>query len=217
MDDTQNNASLIIYLRCIEEAKHRLVFVERFTSGVSNQARVDTEAACLQMRKALELIAYAAIAPHKTQYEAWRKNAVKNTDFRRDYNGRKILHSLATINPYSYPKALIATLREGTRHYDSFKGPYLTKKLYEEVYDMCGKLLHADNPWGVDKPYDEFRQRIPEYVNLTRALLNVHGIMIQHETGTAAWVIEFGDLDTKAKGHIGQGQPGIHVPKDYYD
>lgn len=145
MDDAQSNASLSIYLRCIEEAKHRLAFVERFAAGVSGQARVDTEAACLQMRKALELIAYAAIAPHKARYEAWRKNAVKSGDFRRDYNGRKILHSLATINPYSYPRALApAVLREGAWHYDSFKGPYLTKRLYEEVYDRCGRLLHAE-------------------------------------------------------------------------
>ncbi len=101
MDDAQSGASLSIYLRCMEEAKHRLAFVERFCAGISGQVRVDTEVACLQMRKALELIAYAAIAPHKARYETWRKNALQNRDFRRDYNGRRILRSLATINPYS--------------------------------------------------------------------------------------------------------------------
>ena len=80
-----------------------------------------------------------------------------------------------------------------------------------------GDSFTQNNPWGEDKPYDEFRRRIPEYVNLTRALLNVHGVIIQHETGTAAWVIEFGDLDTKATGHIGQGADSLYVSKDYYD
>jgi hypothetical protein len=216
--DAQNEASLVIYLRCLEEAKQRLAFAERFAAGNSGQPRIDTESACLQLRKALELIAYAAIAPHRAKYEAWRRQDVQSKDFRKDYNGKKILNSLAKLNPYSYPRPLLPLVeRDGAWHFDVFRGEYLTKKRYEKVYDRCGALLHADNPWGHDKQYTSFMGLLPNYVTLTRNLIKLHSVIIEHEQGTAAWVIEAGDLTTKAKGHIGQGAPGIYVSPDYYE
>ena len=216
--DAQNKASLAIYLRCLEEAKHRLAFAEHFAAVASGQPRINTENACLQFRKALELIAYAAIAPHRAKYEAWRRQAEQPKDFRKDFNGKKILHSLAKLNPYSYPRPLVRPVeRNGAWHYDFFRGAYLTKKRYEEVYDRCGALLHADNPWGHDKQYTSFAELLPNYVGWTLALIKLHSVIIEHEGGVAAWVVEAGDLTTKAKGHIGQGAPGIHVFPDYYE
>ena len=217
MQDAQNRDALKIYLRCVEEAKHRLAIAERFASGVLGHVRVDTESACLQLRKAFELVAYAAIAPHKTKYQTWRGQVKKNKDFRRDFNGRKILQSLSKINQYSYPRPLMPPVfRDGAWHYELYTGEYLTKKRYGKIYDTCGKLLHADNPWGNDKPYEQFLKKVPECVGLTRALLNIHSIIIQHESGIAAWVVELGDSETKAKGHIGHGDVGLDVSEDYY-
>ncbi len=215
--DAQNKASLVIYLRCLEEAKQRLAFAERFAVATSGHPRINTESACLQIRKALELIAYAAIAPHTAKYEAWRRQAEQSKDFRKDYNGKKILNSLAKLNPDSYPRPLVPPVqRDGAWHFDFYRGEYLTKKRYEELYDRCGVLLHADNPWGQDKQYTSFVAVLPNYVKLTRNLIELHSVIIEHDQGTAAWVIEAGNLTTKAKGHIGQGAPGIHVSPDYY-
>jgi hypothetical protein len=101
-------------------------------------------------------------------------------------------------------------------HFDGFRGEYLTKKRYEKVYDRCGALLYADNPWGQDKQYTSFLRLLSNYVRLTRNLINLHSVIIEHEQGTSAWVIEAGDLITKAKGIIGQGAPGICVSPNYY-
>ena len=127
--DINEKESLGIYLRCLEEAKYRLAFAERFAAQSIGHPRINIESACLQFRKALELIAYAAVAPHKTKYEAWRRKAEVPKDFRRDFNGKKILHSLAKLNPYSYPRPLLPPVeRNGAKHFEPFRGEYLTKK-----------------------------------------------------------------------------------------
>jgi hypothetical protein len=218
MKDARDKSSLKIYLHCIEEAKHRLAYAEKYAGGVTGQVRIDTEGACLQLRKAFELIALAAIAPHKSKYEAWRQQAEQAGDFRRDYHGRKILQSLAKINPYSFPRPVLPLVQQdGPRHYDLFRGEYLTKKRYEKIYDQCGRLLHADNPWAHAKPYEEFKRLVPEYLTLTKALLNLHVVIIQDENASAAWIVQFGDLNTPATGLIGQAAGEFHVSPDYYD
>lgn len=216
--DAQDTASLKTYIRCLEEAKHRLAFAERFATGPSGHPQINIESACLQLRKALELIAYAAIAPHRAKYEAWRRQAEKPRDYRKDFNGRKILHLLAKLNPYSYPRPLVPSVeRDGAWHCEPFRGEYLTKKRYETVYDRCGAVLHADNPWGQDKQYENYAKEFPTYINWTRDLIKLHSVIIEHEGGVSAWLIEAGDLTTKAKGQIGKGAAGIAVTPDYYD
>jgi|GEM_PF-4679585 len=150
MQDAQSQKALSIYVECMEEAKHRLAAAERYAAGATTQPRLDTESACLQLRKTLELVAYAAIAPHKSKYEQWRTAAPKKPgDFRKNFNGREILASLTAINPYSYPRPLAPRVKTTNGwHYPPFRGEYLSKKRYERVCDKCSVLLHADNPWG---------------------------------------------------------------------
>jgi len=193
-------------------------FAERFIAGSSGHPRIDIESACLQFRKVLELIAYAAISPHKTKYEAWRRQAEKPRDYRKDFNGKKILQSLAELNPYSYPRPLLPPIdRDGTKHFEAFRGEYLTKKRYGKAYDRCGSILHADNPWGHDKQYTNLAKAFPTYIGWTRNLIKLHSVLIEHEGGVATWIIEAGNLTTRARGHIGIGAAGISVGPDYYD
>lgn len=218
MQDAQSQKALSIYVECMEEAKHRLAAAERYAAGATTQPRLDTESACLQLRKTLELVAYAAIAPHKSKYEQWRAAAPKKPgDFRKDFNGREILASLTAINPYSYPRPLAPRVKTTNGwHYPPFPGEYFSKKRYERVYDRCSALLHADNPWGNKKFYQEFQRNIPRYIALIRALLNVHSVIIQHNHGSSALVIEIGDLTTKAKGYISYAEGASFISDDYY-
>ena len=80
-----------IYLEKISEALARLSACERFLCAYSPSKDVFAfESAILQMRKALEAVAFAAIAPNKSQYEALRAKPETNSDFRKDYNARSI-------------------------------------------------------------------------------------------------------------------------------
>lgn len=216
--DTPDQKALSIYLNCMEEAKHRLTAAEMYCAGVTSQPILDTECSCLQIRKALELLAYASIAPHESKYAEWRKNSPNLPgDYSKDYNGRAILTSLKAVNPYSYPRPLSPKVKtENGWHFPEFHGDYLNKKKYERLYDKCGALLHADNPWGNKKFYDQFKSNIPRYIALIRSLLNVHSIIIQHAGGATAVIIEFGDMSVKAKGLIGISQDETHISEAYY-
>lgn len=213
MKDAQSEKALSIYVECMEEVKQRLVASENFCGGVTNQQQIDTESACLQLRKSLELIAYASIAPHKTKYAQWRAKALNSHgDFRKDYNGRAILASLKAINPHSFPRPFSLPVKtEVGWHFPEFRGKCLTQKKYERLYDSCGTFLHADNPWGNKKFYQAFQENIPKHISLIRSLLNCHNILVQHNDGVSVIFVIFGDLKSKAKGFIGFAEGGFSI------
>jgi hypothetical protein len=203
----------------MEEAKHRLVAAEIFCAGKTKQPQFDTESSCLQLRKVLELIAFASIAPHKSKYAQWRAEALNSHgDFRKDFNGKAILTSLMAINPYSFPRPFSPPVKtENGWHFPKFHGDCLTKKKYERLYDKCGALLHADNPWGNKKFYQDFRSNIPKHITLIRSLLNFHNIIVQHAGGSTVIFVILGDITKKAKGYIGCAEVDCSISENYYE
>ena len=61
------------------------------------------EAAVLQMRKSLECLAYAAIAPNKEEYAKFRAGADSRPDYTKDFHAGRILQALKNVNPDFYP------------------------------------------------------------------------------------------------------------------
>ena len=88
------------YADCMEEIKKRKVVVDGFLSGTCHTMYVQTtaESICLQIRKILELIALASLAANSAEYERYSRN------FRRDWNGKRILETLEKANPRFYPQ-----------------------------------------------------------------------------------------------------------------
>ena len=143
-----------IYLSKISEALARLTACERFIGSYNASKDVFVlESAILQMRKALEAIAFAAIAPNKSQYAEFRAQAEKNSNFTKDYNARSILQFLGKVNADLYPLPASAPIAKspGNWHVDRRNDNSLTKDKFESFYDRLGKYLHADNPWGNEK------------------------------------------------------------------
>jgi hypothetical protein len=182
-----------IYLGKISEALARLTACERFLSSYSVSKDVFVlEAAILQMRKALEAVAFAAIAPNKTQYAEYRAQAEKNSDFTKDFNARSILQFLGKINADFYPLPASApiSVSPGNWHFDRRKDNSLTKEKFESFYDRLGKHLHADNPWGNDKGIDNLAKDIPDIIAATRSLLSWHFTTIRTPQFSGVWVVE---------------------------
>ena len=143
-----------IYLAKIQEAIERLRASESFlASYTANSGLPNLEAAILQVRKALEAIAFASIAPNKEKYEVFRSRAEKQPDFTKDYHAGKILKVLTKINKNFFPLALTPATNkpDGTFHFDRKCSGVLTKKRFESIYDRLGKHLHAHNPWSNNK------------------------------------------------------------------
>ncbi|QWF70569.1 hypothetical protein KEF85_14760 [Methylomonas paludis] len=182
-----------IYLAKISEALARLTASEGFVSSYGESKDVFIlESGILQMRKALEAVAYAAIAPNKVQYAEYRAQAEKNTDYTKDFNARSILQFLAKINPDFYPQPASAPINvsPGHWHFDRREDKSLTKDKFEKFYDRLGKYLHSDNPWGDDKGLNNLAKDLPEVIAATRSLLSWHFTTIRAPEFSGVWVVE---------------------------
>ena len=75
-----------IYLKQVNEALNRLNASEVYYERYKNTEEIyEIESCILQLRKTLECIAFAAIAPNKTAYEKFR-----DKDFTKDFNAKKM-------------------------------------------------------------------------------------------------------------------------------
>lgn len=219
MEDARDLTNMNRYIGCIEEVKHRLVFVEGFTEGRCGNTRIDIESACLQLRKILELIAYAAIAPYLSRYKQLRQNSYgRSKDFREDYHAKKIFECLEKINPYFYPRPINPPLKDKDviTNLTVYKGTYLDKCRFYTLYDQVCCLMHADNPWGAIKKYENFRKRIRENVKLIRALLKWHVTIILHDDDATLYCIGMGDLSNRSQGCIAASGSRTIVDQNYY-
>ncbi|WP_293001533.1 hypothetical protein [Nevskia sp.] len=182
-----------IYLGKISEALARLAACERLLGAYGSSKDVfSLESAVLQIRKALEAVAFAAIAPNKTQYAEYRAQADKNSDLTKDFNARSILQFLGKINSDFYPVPASAPIAvsPGNWRFDRRQDNSLSKDEFESFYDRLGKHLHADNPWGNDKGLNNLAKDIPEVIAATRSLLSWHFTTIRTPQFSGVWVVE---------------------------
>jgi hypothetical protein len=182
-----------INLTLVGDAVTRLraasAFVEAFHASHSTAT---AESAVLQLRKALESIAFASIAPNKTKYETFRAKAEDQPDYTKDYHAGKILRVLEKINKNFYPLPLTpAHLQsDGVLHFGRKSTGYLTKKRFESIYDRLGKHLHADNPWSTNKNFPNLLAELPTIIDEALGLIELHATVIQTPEFNGLWVVE---------------------------
>lgn len=182
-----------IYSVQITEATLRLLAATGFLASFGKSGAIpELEAAVLQVRKALETIAFAAIAPDKRRYAEFRARATNSPDFTKDYHAAKIFTALAKINQDFYPKALVPPVRQpdGSHHFGIKQSGYLTKKRFESSYDRLGKHLHAHNPWAGSKNLQNLACDLPSIIDETHSLLDLHACFIRTPEFNGVWVFE---------------------------
>ena len=97
-----------IYLNQIKEVSRRLHAAETYIAECrKNNDDISFDSGVLQLRKALEAMAYASITPNKPKYEAFRQKAETNKDFTKDFNASKIFQYLEKVNKEFYPMPLL--------------------------------------------------------------------------------------------------------------
>jgi len=189
---TREAALHAIYGAMIQDASKRLNAAMGYLASFSRtHSAFEVESAVLQLRKALEAIALAAIAPNKAEYASFRAKATDSPDYTKDYHARKIFSALGRVNPNFYPMALLPAERnpDGIFHFDRKKSGYLSKKRFEAIYDRLGKHLHTDNPWGYPKHLNSLAKDLPSTIAEAHSLLELHVTFIRTPSLKGAWVV----------------------------
>src|SRR3989442_14231436 len=87
------------YIKCMQEVRARLKLIESVTAKqlTTGQPFSDVEFVFLQLRKILELIAFASLSANKEQYSA------AHAKFATHWNAKRMLADLEKVNPDFYP------------------------------------------------------------------------------------------------------------------
>lgn len=182
-----------IYTSKVSEVLSRLDACESFLETYKSTHSVFVaEAAILQLRKALECVAYASIAPNQKAYAEYRAKADRQNDFTKDYHARQILSMLRRINPKFFPQPISSPISQGPNkwHFEKRQDDSLNEKRFKSIYDRLGKFLHADNPWGNEKNQHNFLNDTPDIIKSIRLLLSWHYTEIITPKFTGVWVVK---------------------------
>jgi hypothetical protein len=150
-----------IYRTYMLEFKLRLQHCERIVGSstpVTGLAALDSEFCFLQIRRLMEIITFSAFLRDEARYKKLRElqrleNPRDHGNHSRDWEAPEILRRLAQISPYCLPIPLkpSATRIGETLHLDR-KGISVTHGRLIEIYGICGRFLHAKNPFDKDFP-----------------------------------------------------------------
>ncbi len=180
----------------MEEIKRRTEVIRAFLTGRANAVykQANAESICLQLRKILELIALSSLVANKDEYSKNRKK------FTTDWHAKRILADIERVNPQFYPeptRQIIDTDTGKVKKVEKVIDGFLTRKEFEDIYDSCGAILHADNPFGETKDIDNFLKAVPKYIDRIIQLLNHHQIQLT-EDGLQFWVL----MNSKTDGRV---------------
>ena len=174
-----------LYCGCMEQLLQRIalvhaLFERRVTTG---HDRLDAEIVFLQFRKMLEHVALGSLVANKDVYSKAR------VSFAKDWHAQRMLQQLEEVNPafYPFPLTLASTTEaDGKRfhHLEPLTTAFLTKDDFVELYNYCGDILHAQNPYqtrttiNVRLSAQEWLVRIENLVKLHRAQLVTGSVWI---------------------------------------
>ena len=172
------------YLRCMEEVQDRLRLVKSVTSRKLSTGRefADAEFVFLQLRKVLELIAFASLTANKETYSA------AHAKFATHWNAKWMLADLEKVNPEFYPMPVGKPQEQadGIKHFPVVSGEFLAKDDFILLYDKCGEVLHARNPFTDKSSTIDVLYPVTQWLSRIQTLLEIH---VMHLLGGNKWVI----------------------------
>ncbi len=180
-----------VYRTMILEAGERLDRASAKLVAANVQA-YDLEEAALHLRKGLEAIAFAAIAPNQGAYAQIRAKADQAADFTKDYHAKRIFQDLARVNPDFFPLALKAPQMGSDRawHFEQLSADSMSRNQFEKIYDGIARLMHAPNPWAPAPDHSVLQTQMKAAVNRARNLIERHAAFIRTPEFAGCWVIQ---------------------------
>ena len=127
---------------------------------------IEVETCGLQIRKIIESIMLSSLLLNENELIQQYSN-INNW-----WNAKRIFNDIKKINPYFFPKANIVTARPGL---------HLTHQNFEQLYDECCNLLHANNPLASSMDYTEYREKLHLWTHGIINLLNDHIAILSND------------------------------------
>ncbi|BDP35023.1 hypothetical protein ACEWAO_19585 [Vibrio parahaemolyticus] len=196
--DLRAQKNLKLYIDLLEEVKSRVEFVSSSLESSADRFKIETNA--LQVRKVIELIAFALLSLHQSEYQKFRENSGR--DFSKDWNGRDIITNVMKLNPdmfFRTSKGFVVQ-EDGTKQIqlENLKNCYTLKQL-TNLYKRCGGVLHVANPWSTSNKVNSFQAELPSIIHKLRYTLNEHVVLVNHwrESESTAVIFTMGCSNIK--------------------
>jgi len=134
------------YCNCMERVRLRVSVADAVISGRIDAGSPDlnTQLIFLQLRNALEEIAFSSLSANREQYAAARPG------FATEWNARRMLGFMERVNPHFYPVPVQApqAVAPGRKHCDRVADGFLTQEEFVVLYDVSSEVLHCRNPYA---------------------------------------------------------------------
>lgn len=197
---TTTDADKLAYCSCMDQVNRRLRILEGLYHGhvTTGDASADSEFACLQLRKTLEQVAFAALAASRAAY------AQKRPQFAGDWRAKAILEHVEAVHPDFYPLPLVPQqVGPGRWHFEVRTEGFLTRDDFIFLYDACSGAIHDWNPFKPGPRVVELRRPIAEWADRIEKLLAFHRIRLLDQDDIL--VIEL--RDSAGKAHVLTASP----------
>jgi len=172
---TDADADKLIYCRCMDQARRRIQLLRTLSQGefTSGDENADAEFGCLQLRKILEQVAFAALAANRELYSQVRAG------FQREWQAKEFLRHLEKLHPDFYPVPVVPK-RVGPKHIhcDFLTEGFLTRDEFVFLYDRCSSAIHDWNPYKPGPRVVDLERPIGEWAERLARLLSVHRIRL---------------------------------------
>lgn len=188
-----SHADKLAYCRCMDQLSRRLRLIEAVVAGrvTTGDEAADAEFACLQVRKALEQLAYAALAASRERYS----QALPQVE--REWSAKRILKRVEKVHAHFYPLP-VRPVRLGPNrvHFDVLADGFLTRDEFVFLYDKCSEVIHDWNPFREGPRIIHLGRPIGEWAQRIETLLAFHRIRLVDQSDTL--VVELRDASRKA-------------------
>ena len=182
MKTSKINKDLEMYCALMCEVKNRTHAIIEMLKGHTTTLYPITniEFMCLQIRKVLELISMGSLVVNQEEFDAI------GAQYSKFWNARLILQDIERLNPKFYPVAVneVPTDEEGVaKDIQEKASGFLTREEFVTVYEKCGKMMHAQNPFGAKYDYESFKAKVLEWLHKIYGLLGSHLIHLKGDDG----------------------------------
>jgi hypothetical protein len=183
---TQVPDDIHVYCNCMERVRHHVSVADTVFAGKIDTKHRDLNAELifLNLRKALEEIAFSSLSANRERYSAARAG------FATEWNARRMLGYVEKVNPNFYPIPVKPPQETtpGRKFFDRVTDGFLTKEDFTTLYDGSAEVLHCRNPYAPGEPSIDVKYAVDQWSRRIKALLSWHFVQLVDVNGL--WMVQ---------------------------